>query len=112
MLDFEITKVNKIYEVNNCVCHNYYYIYYGRIYNENRTRYRKFKFIEWFDIFDVEEYFEKDYITNKDIKEYANVLTDNSYLTSIHDYNDKENLKKFYDYCNDTIRNYNSIIKY
>lgn len=111
MVKYEYTKISKIYEVNNDMCHNYYYIYYGRIYNEEHTRYRKFKYIEWFDIFDVQEFFEKDYITKDDIREYA-LNIENSYLYSIKDYNDKNGLKDFYNYCNETIKNYNKIIKF
>jgi hypothetical protein len=33
MVDFEITKKQKILEINNDMCHNYYYLIYGRIYN-------------------------------------------------------------------------------
>ena len=109
MVDFEITKMNKIYEVNNDMTHNYYFIKYGRIYNESRTRYRKFKYIDWFDIFDVQEFFEKDWITEKDVREYASNL-ENSYIYCIKDYNDKEGLKEFYNYCRETIQDYNRII--
>lgn len=71
MVDFEITKKQKLLEINNDMCHNYYYLIYGRIYNENKTRYKKFKYVEWFDIFDVQEFFEdKEYITKKDVEEY------------------------------------------
>lgn len=109
MVDFEITKQKKILEVNNDMCHNYYFLVYGRIYNEGKTRYRKFKYVEWFDIFDVQEFFEeKEYITENDIKEYLNKL-ENCYLTSIKDYNDEKGLKDFYDYCNETIEKYNKI---
>lgn len=111
MVDFKYTKINKILEVNNDMVHNYYYIYYGKIYNKDHTKYRKFKYIEYFDIFDLQEYFEKDSISKNDIKEYANIL-ENSYLENIKDYNDKQGLKEFYEYCNDTIENYNRIISY
>ena len=53
MVDFEITKTKKLLETNNEMAHNYYYLIYGRIYNEEKTRMRKFKFVEWFDIFDL-----------------------------------------------------------
>lgn len=109
MVDFKITKKQKILEVNNDMAHNYYYLVYGRIYNKEKTRYRKFKFVEWFDIFDLQEYFEKEYITNDDIKQYVNELIDTTNITNIKDYNDKEGLKNFYDFCNDTIRRYNNI---
>ena len=103
MVNFEITKKQKLLEVNNDMCHNYYYLIYGRIYNENKTRYRKFKFVEWFDIFDMQEYYEKDFITNTEIKAYVNNLIDSigcSYIDDIKNYNDEKGLKEFYNYCN------------
>ena len=109
MVDFEITKKQKILEVNNDKAHNFYYLVYGRIYNKEKTRYRKFKFVEWFDIFDLQEYFEKEYITEDDIKQYVNELIDTTNITNIKDYYDTEGLKNFYDYCNDTIRRYNNV---
>ena len=110
MVDFEITKTKKLLETNNEMAHNYYYLIYGRIYNEEKTRYRKFKFVEWFDIFDLQEYFEKDIITKEDIKNYLNDL-EIGYLTSLKSYDDIEGLKEFYDYCNETIENYNNICR-
>lgn len=112
MVDFEITKKQKLLEVNNDKAHNFYYLIYGRIYNKEKTRYRKFKFVEWFDIFDLQEYFEKDIITNDDVKEYVDFCIEgieNTYLMEIKDYNDTEGLKEFYDFCNVSIENYNSI---
>lgn len=114
MVDFEITKKQKILEINNDMCHNYYYLIYGRIYNEDKTRMRKFKYIEWFDIFDLQEYFEKDLITKNDIKQYVDNLIDNmgcSYIGDIKDYNDTQGLQEFYNYCNETIENYNKIAR-
>lgn len=114
MVDYEITKKVKLLEVNNDMCHNYYFLVYGKIYNEGKTRYRKFKYVEWFDIFDVQEYFEDengncDGITNDDIKEYLNELIYSGQINFIKDYNDEKSLKEFYDYCNETIKNYNRI---
>ena len=108
-MKIEFTKINKIYEVNNDMTHNYYYIYYGRIYNKEHTRYRKFKYIDWFDVFDVQEYFDKENITKEDIRKYALNL-ENVYLMSIKDYNDAKGLKEFYNFCKDSIKNYNTII--
>ena len=108
-MEIKYTKTNLLYEQNNDMCHNFYYIYYGKIYNEDHTRYRKFKYVEWFDIFDVQEFFEKDYITKEDIKEYARNI-ENSYLLAIKDYNDTKGLKDFYNYCRETIDNYNRIL--
>ena len=109
MIDFKITKQIKLLEVNNDMCHNYYFLIYGRIYNENKTKYRKFKYIEWFDIFDVMEFFDKEWINKKDIKEYLNNL-EIPYIYDIKKYDDIDNLKEFYNYCNQTIKNYNDII--
>lgn len=71
--NFEInfTRIKKIYEVNNSMCHNFYFQYNGRIYNESKTKYRQFVFVLWFDIFDVMEFFDADAVTQEDIKEYA-----------------------------------------
>lgn len=111
MVDFKITKQEKILEVNNCMCHNYYYLIHGRIYNENRTKFIRFKYIEWFDIFEVQEFFEeKEYITEKDIKNYLNSL-ENSYLLSIKSFDDIKGITEFISYCNQTIENYNKIAR-
>lgn len=110
MVDFEITKKEKIKEVNNDKCHNYYYLIHGRIYNEGKTRMRKFKYVVWFDIFDVQEYFNKDLITKEDIKDYLNDM-ENVYLVNIKSYNDEKGLKDFYEYCNETIEDYNRIAR-
>ena len=107
MLDFRITKKEKLYEQNNDMAHNYYYLIHGRIYNtEDKTRYRRFRYVEWFDIFDVQEFYEKDYITKEDIKNYVDELsvsTIESYISS---------LKEFYKFCNETIENYNNLAKH
>lgn len=106
MLDFRITKKEKLYEQNNDMAHNYYYLIHGRIYNEDKTRYRRFRYVEWFDIFDVQEFYEKDYITKEDIKNYVDELsvsTIESYISS---------LKEFYKFCNETIDNYNNLAKH
>ena len=108
MVNIKYTTITRLLEVNNDMVHNFYYIYYGRIYNEDKTRYRRFKYIEWFDMFDVQEYYEKDWITQDDINNYALTL-ENSYLLMIKDYNDIKHFKEFFEYCNETIKNYNKI---
>lgn len=111
IVDYKITKLMKIYEVNNDMVHNYYYVAYGKILNKDHTRCRKFKFVIWFDIFDVMEYYDKDRVSKEDIREYASTLAYNdSYLLNINDYDDIKHLKEFYEYCRETIDNYNKII--
>lgn len=111
MVNYEITKKEMLAEQNNDMCHNYYFLVHGRIYNEDKTRYRKFKYIEWFDIFDVMEFFDIDRVTKEDVKEYLNNL-ENCYLTDIKEYNDIQGLKQLYKYCNETIENYNKLACY
>ena len=111
MKDFtiELTTHKKILEVNNSMCHNYYYVQYGRIYNAEHKRYRKFKFVEWFDIFDVMEYFEKDSVTQQEIAEFANETAWSMcemFANSIKSYDD---CKEFYELCNKTINDYNGV---
>lgn len=110
-LEIEYTKINLLWEHNCDKAHNFYYIYYGKIFNKEHTRYRKFKYIEMFDIFDLQEYYQKDNFTKEDIRNYA-LTTENSYLLAIKDYNDTKGLKEFYSYCNDTIKKYNEIASY
>lgn len=110
MKDFtvELTTHKKLLEVNNNMCHNFYYVQYGRIYNVDKTRYRKFKFVVWFDIFDVQEYFEKEIVNKQDITECADEFAWSSYEANsdlIKSYND---CKAFYDWCNETINDYNN----
>lgn len=112
MVKYEITRIQKLLEINNDMAHNYYYLCYGRIYNETHAKYKKFKFVIWFDIFDVMEFYEKDSVTNNEIKEYAHELAYNNYLANIKNYNDEKRLKEFYEYCHETIENYNKIVRW
>ena len=104
----EITKKRKLLEVSNDKCHNWYYLFYGRIYNADKTRMRKFKFVLWFDVFDLQEFYEgQEKITTADIGRYVDELgwstcSSNEYL--IKSYND---CTDFYDWCNETINDYN-----
>lgn len=109
-MDYTISKMIKLKDVDNDMVHNFYYLNYCRLYNDDRNKYRKFKFITFFDIFDVQNYYDKEIVTKDDIKEYARdlafTLNINNYITN---YNDIDGLKKLYQYCNDTIKEYNRI---
>ena len=69
---------------------------------------RKFKFVLWFDVFDLQEFYEgQEKITTADIGRYADELgwltcSSNEYL--IKSYND---CTDFYNWCNETIDDYN-----
>ena len=108
--DIKITKTSKLLEVNNDMVHNFYYLVNGRIINESKTKYKKFRFVLFYDIFDIQEYYTDDNgncikITKELEKEYRNELIYG--MTSIiKSYDDT---KDFYNMCNDTIENYNRI---
>lgn len=104
-MEIKITKKQKLQEINNSMVHNFYYLVYGQIINDDATRYRKFKLVLFFDIWDVLEYIEKDTYTQQDIKNYIDALID-GYMSLIPDYN---NVKGFFQVCNDTIERYNKI---
>ena len=109
MKDFtiELTTHKKIKEVNGAMCHNFYYVQHGRIYNADHTRFRRFRFILWFDINDVCEYFDKDIVTRQEIAQYATEIgwshceSNDNLIGSFNDYH------RFYDWCNKTINHYN-----
>lgn len=104
-MEIKITKKEKLQEINNDKVWNFYYLIHGKIINDDNTRYRKFKFVLWFDAFDIQEYFEQDFFTKENIKEYINVLID-GYIERIKGYDD---VKDFYNACSYTIERYNKI---
>lgn len=121
-MEIKITKRHKLLEINNDMCHNYYYLVHGKFYNDDHTAYRKFKFVLWFDVFDVDEYF--NYIDDDDgcryidrpitenmIKEYLNEIMWST-VSMVDDYNNENQLRDFYNWCNDSIIRYNEIAKY
>ena len=121
-MEIKITKRQKLLEINNDMCHNYYYLVHGRFYNNNHTAYRKFKFVLWFDIFDVDEYFNciddddgckyiDRPITKNMIKEYLDEIMWST-VSMVSDYNNENQLKDFYNWCNDSINRYNEIAKH
>ncbi len=103
----EFTKTQLIKEVNNDMCHNFYYLQYGRIYNADKTEFRRFKFVFWFDIFDVMEYFDKDAVSKEEIAEFANEIAWCMYETYKGNIKSFDDCQAFYDWCNETIKNYN-----
>ena len=107
-MEIKITKRTKLLEINNDMCHNFYYVQYGRIYNENDTLYRQFKFVVWFDIFDVMEYFEKEIVTKREITEYMNEIGWNTCETHKNLIKSFDDCGAFFDWCNKTIADYNN----
>lgn len=102
----EVTKRTLWHEVNNDMCHNYYYLVYVRIYNADRTKYRKAKFIVWVDAEDVCEHVDSDTYTQKDVQE----LVDDIVCSELDTINSYDDTKDFYDFCNRSIERFNSIV--
>jgi len=102
-----ITKRTLYYEVNNDMCHNYYYLVHVRIYNADRTRYRKAKFIVWVDADDVCEHIDADSYTKRDIQN----LVDEIVFANLDRIKSYDDTKDFYDYCNSSIERFNKIVR-
>lgn len=109
MRDFtiELTTHKKIHEVNNDMCHNYYYVQHGRIYNADRTCFRRFRFILWFDINDICEYFDTDVATKQEISQYVTECGISHCDNRQHLIKSFNEYHAFYDWCNETIKHYN-----
>lgn len=107
-MEIKITRRTLAYEVNNDMVHNYYYLVKGRIINDDNTKYKKFTFVIFFDIFDLGEYYEdKEYFTQKDILNYVDEMIFCSFTDYIKSYDD---CSYFYELCRESIEHYNSIL--
>lgn len=111
MSNYKITKMQLIKEVNNSMCHNYYYLVNFRLFSEDNMHYKKGKFVLWFDIFDLQEYYidegeELRAITKEEIKQYASEIAVNTLETYYKSY---KNTSDLYEYCNNTIEDYNRV---
>ena len=108
--DVKITKTSKLLEVNNDMVHNFYYLVNGRIINESKTKYKKFRFVLFYDVFDLQEYWENDDGENVKItKEMEKEYRDNLIFSMVDTIKSYDDTKLFYELCNDTIKNYNKI---
>lgn len=105
-MEIKITKRKLLKEVNCDMCHNYYYLVYGKIINDEKTKCKRFHFIEWFDIFDVMEYHEKESVSKQDIGYFLDAMIF-SRCDNIHSF---DNCKDFFADCNKTIDHYNQLI--
>lgn len=111
MIDYKITKTRLLKEHNTDMAHNYYFLIQGRLYNEDKTKYRKFKFVEWVDIFDIQEYYDIEWVSVKDAKDYA-LECARSRIEIVKDFNDEKSLRDFYNIMVKTIENYNKLACY
>ena len=101
----KVTKIKKLLEVNNEKCHNFYYLVCGRIYSPDGTKFRRFRFVEWFDAFDVMDFSEKDHYDKNDVRALLDAMIDGN-LSLIKSFDD---CKDFYEMCDASIRRYNGV---
>ena len=101
----KITRRQLICEVhNNTVGNQYHYLVHGKIYNEDYSKLKRFKFIVWFDGYDLLEFFDGDYTPDR-ILEYVDCAIE-SYTSMIIDF---DNCNAFYEACNNSIEHYNAM---
>lgn len=109
MRDFsvKITKRTLLHEMNNSMCHNFYFLVNGHIRNSDDTRYRKFRFVVWFELDDVAEFYDLYKVGKADVMNYldecisCNVDTISSY----------DNVSCFYDFCRESIEHWNELVR-
>lgn len=102
-MTIKITKKQKLLEVNNCYAHNFYYLIHGQIISDDKKYMKRFKFVLFFDVFDLCEYIEKDRYTKADLQYFIDDMIP-SYTDLINSFDD---CADFYDLCNETIIKYN-----
>lgn len=113
--DFTFTKMRLIYEPNNDMVHNYYWCYDVRHFVTDKSFYR-YRFVRWFDIQDVCDYYGKDRVTKKEIREYAAEIGMGFFDTYCPKTIEggrcaKEDIIKCRKACSETIENYNRLIR-
>lgn len=106
-MEIKITKREKIYSQYNDMVATEYWLVYGKVYNQDKTMSRSFKLVVMLDLLDVMEHFEKETISEKNKKEYVDIITE-SYTSYINSF---EDMQEFYSVCNETIINYNNFMK-
>ena len=108
----DMTSCAKILEVNNSMCHNFYFLAKVRVWTGRNTFFRR-RFVVWFDSEDLCEYFSEDHkrITQKDIKDYAKEQAWNFVEGNLLNKGDctYETMKPFTDECIATIRRFNGL---
>ena len=110
-MEIKITKRKLIDEAHNSTVGNqWWYLVNGRIENDDRTYYKPFKFVLFFDGDDLWEsglVEEDEVITGKVLRQYVDELSW-SMTELIRSYDD---CKDFIDACNDTIERWNNWVR-
>lgn len=107
----KITKIKLLDSgFNSMEGHFWIYLYYFRIYNDDKNKYYNYKFVIFFTSEDLDEYRydeEEDIYYDYDPKDYA----DDMAWSFIEAYQPTyENHNEFFEACNDSIKRYNERI--
>ncbi len=103
--DCRITKIRMIREVNNCMCHNFYFEIKWRVYAGELAYYRG-NFVVWFDTDDLYDFYEKDTFSKADVKGYAEELA-GCFLSDAPLNPTAETMRPFFAKCRESIEHYN-----
>ena len=98
----KITKKTLLKEVRNDMVSGFYHLINFRIYNEDKTRYRKGRYVLWTEYFDILEFYNLESFTKENLENYLNEI---SYLVVEPMVNNVDGLMKW---CNQTINLYNN----
>lgn len=99
------TYLTKLREVCNDMCHNYYWLAYVTLKAEGRKW--RGRFVVWFSIDDAAEFFDKDALSKKEIRDYAREIS-GSFLDGLKTENfTRRDWRRFVAECNKTIEDYN-----
>lgn len=103
-MEIKITRKQELYKQCSDMVSNYYYLIYGRIINNDNSKYKKFRFIIKFDGYDLADYFEEEKVN---ISLYLDILIE-GFISAINSYEDTD---YFYNMCINSIQQYNEMAK-
>lgn len=100
----EITKKQILRDVSNDMSTFKTYLVYFKFYNETKTRFRKGHFVQTIEHNELFEYADKDFLTKKEQNEITHEIIFSTIEAYATNYN---NPKQLFDFCNETIKDYN-----
>ena len=96
-------RLSPLRDVNNGMCHNWYWLANVRVVAEHRVSRCRFAF--WHDWDDAAEYFDADVLAKKKIRQYAGEIAGATF--SLPSRFTRADWREFVELCNKTIEDYN-----